>query len=192
MINLLPDERKRDIIAGRTNVILLRYNILTLFSVVGLAGICAMFYMILQMNYDKALADSQSNSSKANSYTDVRKQADEYRKNLTLASSILNGSVNYTPVIFNLAKLLPDGVILDSVGLSSADFGQQINFTAHAKNIAQATKLKENFQQSPMLSNVYFQSLTDQSSTSGDAGKNNDYPIAITISLKIDKDKAGQ
>lgn len=191
MINLLPDERKRSITAARTNVILLRYNILTLLGILVLAGVCAAYYMMIQMNYDKALADSQANMSKVDSYSAVRKQADEYRNNLTLASTILNSSVNYTPVIFNIAKLLPNGVIMDGISLSSADFTQQTSFTAHAKTITQATKLKENFQKSPMFSNVYFQSLTDQSiPTDGNTVKSTDYPIAITISVKINKDKA--
>lgn len=191
MINLLPDERKRSITAARTNVILLRYNILTLVFILLLAGICAAYYMMLQMNYDKALAESQANMSKVDSYSNVRKQADEYRNNLTLASTILSNSVNYTPVIFNIAKLLPDGVIMDSISLSSADFNKQTSFTAHARTIAQATKLKENFQKSPMFSNVYFQSLSDQSiPTDGNTIKSTDYPIAITISVMINKDKA--
>lgn len=191
MINLLPDERKRDITAGRMNVTLLRYNVLTLLSVIVLAGMCAAYYMVLQTSYDKALADSQTNTSAVDSYSSIQKEVDEYRNNLTLASTILNSSVSYTPVILSIAKLLPDGVILDGISLSTADFNKQISLLAHAKTITQASKLKENFQKSPMLSNVYFQSLTNQSSpTGGNTVNNTDYPIAITISVKIDKDKA--
>lgn len=191
MINLLPDERKRSITAARTNVILLRYNLLTLLSVLALMAMCVAFYIMLKINYDKALADSQANIAIVNNYDDIRKQADEYRNNLTIAGSILDSSINYTPVIFNFAKLLPDGVVLDSISLSSVEFTQQTTFTAHAKTIVQAIKLKENFQKAPMFSNVYFQLLTDQSSpTDGNALMNSNYPIAITISVKINKDKA--
>ncbi len=192
MINLLPDERKRDITAGRTNVILLRYNLLALVSFVGLAGICAMFAMMLQQNYDSAVRASVENSTKVTRYEDIRIQAEDYRKNLTLAGSILNNSFNYTPVIFSIAKLLPNGVILDGITLNTSNFGQQTTFTAHAKTIALATSLKENFQKSTMFTNVYFQSVTDNSANVGDDDTANAaYPIAITISAKINKEKVG-
>lgn len=183
MINLLPDDTKRDIRAARMNVTLLRYNLLTLGGLAGLFLICLFAYIILGVNQSSFISKSTDNSAKAQTFAEVRKQAEEYRSNLTIASKVLNNSVNYTAVIFDITKLLPDGVVLDGINLNAADFGQQTTFSAHAKSYEQAQKLKDNFQKSTVFSNVFFQSLTDASSDES----NSAYPISIVVSVKLNK-----
>jgi Tfp pilus assembly protein PilN len=183
MINLLPDDTKRDIEAARTNVLLFRYNILTIVGLAGLALICAAFYVVLNMNESSSVTKSNDNSSKAAAYNNVRKAADDYRQNLTIANQILNNSVNYTSVVFAITKLLPQGVVLDSLNLKAADFGKQITFSTHAKSYAQATQLKENFQKSNMFTNVYFQNITQAT----DAQATGAYPFAVDLSAQLNK-----
>lgn len=182
MINLLPDDSKRSIRAARTNVLLVRYCILSLGGIALLFGMTAIFYLVLYNMQSSALSSNSDNSTIAASYSDTRKQADEYRSNLATASQILSNGANYTNVIFSLAQLLPSGVVMDEVTLSATDFGQQLTFSSHATTYDKATQLKENFQTSPMFSNVYLQSATDESS-GGNAGA---YPIAVTISAKLE------
>lgn len=177
MINLLPEDTRREIRAARANVVLLRYNILTL-AVIGLLfAICAVFYFILYNSQANAVSTSTDNNAIVASYDDTRKQADEYRKNLAIASKILTNGTNYTEVVFAITKLLPDGVILDGISVSSATFGQQTSFTAQAKSYAKAMEMKQKFQDSSVFSNVYFQNLTDNA--------NGEYPIALTLSAKL-------
>lgn len=183
MINLLPDDTKRDIKAARMNVTLLRYNFFTALAVAGLALACLAFYAMLGASQSLAISKSNDNSIKAESFNDIRKQADEYRANLAIANKVLGNSVNYTSVIFTITKLLPSGVVLDSLNLNAADFGQQTTFSARAKSYADATRLKESFQNSKVFTNVYLQSLTDSSSEQGAAA----YPVTVVISAKLNK-----
>lgn len=183
MINLLPDDTKRDIEAARTNVLLFRYNLLIITGLAGLALICGAFYVVLSMNESSSVTKSNDNSSRAAAYSDVQKAANEYKQNLTVASQILNNSVNYTSVVFAITKLLPQGVVLDSINLKAADFGQQTTFSAHAKSYAQATQLKENFQKSDIFTNVYFQNITE----AADAQTGGAYPFAVELSAKLNK-----
>ncbi len=192
MINLLPDEAKRDIRAARMNVVLLRYNLLTLVAAVVMVGFCLVFYFILHSNQSSAVDTSHDNSIKAASYEDTRKKADEYRKNLSIASQIIDNGVSYTNLVFAITKLIPDGVILNGLNLTTATIGQQISFTAQAVSYDAAAELKSNFQgevdskEKPLFTNVYFQSLSNnaggESSSSG-----NPYPITVTISAKLNK-----
>lgn len=185
MINLLPDERKRDIQAARMNVVLLRYNLLFLSALGFLIIVCLLFYVILQSSQSNAVNTSNDNSSKAASYAEVRTSADEYRNNLSIASKILDSSVNYTAVVFAITELLPDGVVLDNVNIDASHFGKQTTFSAHAKTYAKATELKERFQKAESLfSNVYFENLTDNGVASGSQTPPG-YPIAVTISAKL-------
>lgn len=186
MINLLPDDQKRDIQAARMNVVLLRYNILAAVAIGLLTAAFFLFIFILHNTQANAVSANDDNSKKAASFASVRHDADEYRNNLSIANAILNKSVNYTSVIFAITKLVPNGVVLDAINLGASDFGQQTSFSAHAKSYAQATQLKENFQSAKVFSNVYFQSLTDNSASGDELSKS--YPIAVTISAKLSKD----
>ncbi len=189
MINLLPDTNKRQLRAARTNVALLRYNIVILIALGLLALLCAATFLILAENQRLANDANKSNIEKSGAYADTKTAAEEYRANLATAQKILNNEVTYTNTVFEIAKLLPRGVILDNLTLNAKDFGSQITLTAQAKNYESATNLKTNFQGSKLFSNVFFQALND--STTGSAGgsgsTNSDYPIAVSISVKINK-----
>lgn len=182
MINLLPDDQKRNIQAARMNVVLLRYVFITASAIALLAVICLLFYFALASIKANALSKTTDNSLKAASYNSVRKQADEYKSNLSIANKVLSNSVDYTSVVFAITSLLPPGVVLDNLSLKAADFGQQTTISARAKSYDAATKLKESFQNSKLFSNVYLQSLTDASGPDQNA-----YPISVTVSVKINK-----
>lgn len=182
MINLLPDEVKTDMSAARMNVVLLRYNIVVLASIAVLALFCLTFFLILKNSQTVAVSTKNDNSGKAASYANVRKEAEEYRNNLTVAKSIFASAITYTEILNSITKLIPSGVVLDSLNISDSTFGQQNSFSAHAKSYVAATKLKENFQSSKLFSNVYFQSLTASNSPSDSS-----YPVSVVISAKLNR-----
>lgn len=181
MINLLPDDYKKELRAARTNVLLLRYNIFVMIAVAFLILSSAGAYVIINESKRAAEDANNANIAKASSYASTRTQAEEYRKNLSITRQILDNEVNYTDVIFAITSLLPAGVVLDNINLTAKDFGNQTNFSAHAKNYDAVTKLKQNFQGSKLFSNVFFQTINSTESAP------NGYPISVTISVKINK-----
>ncbi len=183
MINLLPDDQKRSIRAARMNVVLLRYNFITLIAIGALGLFCGLSYVLLNVSQSSATNKSETNTAQAAKYISVKKQADEYAANLLVADQILGRSVNYTSVIFAIANLMPSGVILDNITLNASDFNQQLTFSAKAKTTADATRLKDSFQKSSIFTNVYLQSVTD---SSGDQAAT-PYPIEVSISAKLGK-----
>lgn len=180
MINLLPDETKKDLGAARQNVLLLRYNILTAVLALVLLLICGTFYVYLKSSQAAAMELNKENIAKAESYKPTEAAALEYKQNLSTAKSIFEKSVDYTPAILEIVKLLPPGIVLDGIVLNANDFGKQTTFTANAKSLEAATRLKENFQGSEMFSNVRFQSVNN--GTAGTA-----YPVVVTLSVQINK-----
>jgi Tfp pilus assembly protein PilN len=185
MINLLPDDIKRDMSAARSNVILFRYNLLTIAAAGGLLVICALFFVILNNNQSSAVSRSSENEAKAATYEPVQKAAEEYKANLATAKAILDKSVSYTTTIFEIVKLLPSGVVLDGISLNASDFGKQMTFTANAKSVEKATELKQNFQGSKIFTNVHFQSVNSSSSTS--SSPNSSYPIQVVLNVQLNK-----
>lgn len=185
MINLLPEETKKEIRAARTNVILLRYNILALSLICLIAVTCAGFYFMLSTAQASAVSEKNNNANKAQNYATVRTNVDQYKANLSIANQILNTSINYSSFLFKLTELLPTGAIIEDIKLDANSFNQQTTFTARTTSFAKATELKERFQKSSLFSNVYFQTLVDDSSTTSAPKK---HPIMVTISAKINKD----
>lgn len=182
MINLLPDNNKKELRAARMNVVLLRYNVLTLITVVLFLLALGGFYAYLTSTKATAETSNIKNQAKANSYSDTKKAAEQYRTNLATAKQILANQVNYTSVVFSITELLPKGVVLDNVNLSAKDFGNQTVISAHAASFDAVSQLKQNFQQSKVFSNVFFQTINNAGDTA-DSG----HPISVTISVKINK-----
>lgn len=180
MINLLPDEYKKEIRAARMNVILLRYNFITLAGLAILMLTCAAFYFALTGTKDAAQANDAQNTAKANSYASTKQLASEYEQNLTTAKKILANQVNYTDLVLGIAALMPKGTVLDGISLTENDFGNTTVLSARSKDYDAATRLKTNFEKSDLFEDVHFQSLTD--AADANAGS---YPITITISVKI-------
>jgi Tfp pilus assembly protein PilN len=182
MINLLPEGYKKEIRAARTNVVLLRYNLLALGAIAFVLLSCLAVYGLLGATKSNAEATNQDNAKRAVDYEQTRKEADEYRKNLEIARKILDNEVVYTDQIFTITNLLPSGVVLDSLNLNSKDFGTPVLVNAHAKNYDAVTNLKKAFEQSSYFSDVHFQSITDDG---GNAAPG--YPISVVISVTINK-----
>ncbi len=184
MINLLPDTYKKEILAARTNVTLLRYNFLFL----GAAGllIAGSLTVYFFLSTSKAASEQVNleNISKSAEYASTQKSADEYRKNLLTAAKILNNEVNYTERVFDITKILPKGIVLDSLNLNAKEFGTQTLINAHARDYASASELKRVFEESPIFSNVHFQVISnDDSSAASNAG----YPISLSINVTMNK-----
>lgn len=182
MINLLPDNDKHEIRAARTNVVLLRYNFLLL----GIAGFLLasglVVYALLTTTKGIAESTNEANNSRAAAYSTTRVEAEEYRKNLTIAKQILNNEVIYTDLVFAITNLLPSGIVLDNLNLNSKEFGTATNLSVHAKDYAAVAALKDAFEKSSLLSDVHFQSINNISSTVPQA-----YPIGVTINVTINK-----
>lgn len=181
MINLLPDEDKREFRAARTNVLLLRYNFLLVIVAAFLLAACALVYAALTAGKANAEATSEQNISRAAAYEPVKKQADEYRTNLKVAKQILDNEVIYTDLVFAITNLLPNGTTLDDLMLNSSTFGAQTTINAHAKSYEAATALKTAFENSNLFQDVHFQTI----STGTGESSNPAYPLSVTINVTI-------
>lgn len=183
MINLLPFEEKRQIQAARTNVLLLRYVLLTSCVMVATGLMVGAGFVI--MNNSKANAEKQIalNTSKASTYNSVQAEAQMFRANLLTAKTILDKEVNYTKVILAIAQTLPPEVTLDNLDLDANTFGTPFVLSAKAKSYDGGLALKAALEKSDVFSNVSLQGMTLATSDS-------DYPVSVQLNVTINKDVA--
>jgi Tfp pilus assembly protein PilN len=184
MINLLPNEEKRQLQAARTNTLLIRYNVALAAAVVFLGMALGFVYVYLGGAKTSAEQTINENKQKATGYAAIESQAQLFRNNLTIAKQILDNEVTYTKVILAIANILPAGTTLDKLSLDSSTFGTPTVISAQAKSYESALALKNAFQQSPLFSNVHFQSITSN------VGATNGYPYTVNLDVTIKKDAA--
>ena len=185
MINLLPNDAKAEIYAGRTNVTLVKYILILGLGTVFLCFISVAVYFVLMGTKASAEAIAADNASKSTAYSSVQGQANGLKSSLATAKIILDKEVDYTKVITGIARVMPAGVVLDTLSLSPTTLGVPITLQAYAKTTNDALALKDNFQKSALFSNVTFLSLS-----SSNAGQTDGYPISISLSLIINKSAA--
>jgi len=77
---------------------------------------------------------------------------------------------------------MPEGTVIEKIDLDAASFtGTPVSLKAYAKTNEAAVALRERFQNSPLFSNVNFESVSD--SADGVTG----YPISVSLTLTLNK-----
>lgn len=181
MINLLPEANKKEIQAGRTNLLLVRYNILMLGVLV--FSLIAVGVLYFYLSTTKAAAEQTigDNRAKVSEYSQIESDAARFRSHLATAKQILDQEIVYTDIILNISKIIPKGIVFDTLALDPKAFGTPTTLTARAKTVDAASELKEAFQNSSIFSDVKFQSLSlSEDDKTG-------YPYTVSISVTINK-----
>lgn len=184
MINLLPDNEKRQLRAARANTLLLRYHFVLIGVLVFLAGALGFTYLYLQNTKTSAEQTMAENTAKVSDYSSVELRATQFRTNLATAKQILDREVTYTKVILEIARLLPKGVILDKLNLDAQTFGTKTTLSAQAKTYEAALSLKDSFGKSSLFTDVHFQSISVLADSSSG------YPVVVNLNVTIKKDAA--
>lgn len=182
MINLLPPEQKRQIRASISNVLLLRYCIVTVLLAVMLLLSIGAVYLIMKNSKEAAELAISESTAKSASYQKIQQGAEEFKKNLSTAKTILDKEVRYSEIAVKIAQALPPGIVLESLQLDAKTFGQATTLSAKGKSYSDAIRLKTAMENSPMFENAHLQSVTQ--------GSEGDYPVSILISVVINPEIA--
>ena len=190
MINLLPDDYKKDVIAARLNVTLLNYILILFGLLISVALIFGLFFVTLENNQSTALSNKDSSQKLANNYNNDQSIANEFNSNLSIARNIFADEIAYSTIITAIAEALPSGVVLDTISLQNTSINQQSTFSLHAKNYAKVSELKDSLKKSKVFSNVSLQNVQANSEYvpgGSGGGLYSDYQVSLTLSAKINK-----
>ncbi|MEP6710421.1 MAG: hypothetical protein ABJA64_01755 [Candidatus Saccharibacteria bacterium] len=177
MINLLPEDEQKQLRAGRSNTLLLRYNVALFVVAVVLIGAMGFTYYYLsttQTGYEATIA---TNTSKEKDFTKVKTDAATFRSELANAKQLFDSQISYSKAVLAIAKLMPTGTVLSSIKLDPTSFSTPFILSAKVKGETEALKLKENFQNSSDFTNVTFGKINK-------ADGNYPYTIELNVSMK--------
>lgn len=182
MINVLPPEAKRQIRAGQSNVLLLRYCIISGLLAGLLFGTSLVVYFIMQRDKGAVNAAIQESATKSARYAQVQQEVDAFSRNLATAKAILSKDVRYSKLAISIAQALPSGIVLQSLTVDAKTFGKPMALSAKGRSYDDAIRLKTSLESSPLFTNVHLQQVTNNAQSSGQASP---YPVTISISVTI-------
>lgn len=181
MINLLPDNTKKQVRAARMNVVLIRYIIIIGCAVIFLSGISAGAYVLLTTIKDNAQSIIDSNQNKANEYGSIQTDASSLRTSLASAKTLFDQQIDYPKILTTIGSLTPSGVVIDGLNLSAQTLAAPIDIQVYAKTTDGATALKTAFESNPAFIGVAMKSLSSSNGLP-------DYPVNAVITVTINKD----
>lgn len=182
MINLLPGDKKAEIMAARTNVLLVRYSTIILLALIFILGTMFFSYTLLGFTKQRSEEIIASNDLKANVYSGTKAQVDALSASLAQTKSLLDGEVLYSKVFVNIGRLMPANTVFDKLTLDNTSFeGSPVTTKAYAKTSSDVLALRESFEKSPIFRNVSFQTIVE--SGSGVEG----YPVSVDMTFTLTK-----
>lgn len=185
MINLLPGERKAEIRAARTNVVVLRYTGILLMAVGFILGSLYVSYALLQSTMASAESQISANDVKADVYSSTKEQVDALSAKLSDAKIILDQEIRYSRVIVAIGQQMPAGSVLGDITLNTASFsGTPIDIKAYAKTTAEAGEIKPRFESSTLFSQVTLVSTDESTGIDG-------YPISVSMTVVFNREGLG-
>lgn len=182
MISLLPPNQHKELVAARTNTLLMRYVFLFIMLIVMLVVEMAVVYIFLNTTRAASEVTITENTQKTVAYSATITQAKTFRQNLTTAKNILDKQVPYTAIFKLLSDTMPAGTILERISIDPSTFGAPTALSIRAKTYNDAILFRTNINSTPVLANVNFQSISLQ------ADDKSGYPYMSTFNVTFKKD----
>lgn len=183
MINLLPDDTKKQIKAAHANSILIRLIICLVCAAIFLLVICFGTYYLI--NKTKQTPNNDNSSSAQSIYQSNKSKADVISASFDLVKNNLSQKVNYSTIITEIAANLPTGVIIDSLLLNEQSLNQPITLKLRAKSVDSATQIKTNFDKSTSMFSNFSAAPTEGNQTDVPG-----YPYLISATVSINRSAA--
>lgn len=187
MINLLSPQTKKEIRAARLNVVLIRYCFILILSGIFVVSIFGVGFYLTQQDRAGASKLKQASEAEINKYASVKKEAEAFSSNLSNAKTILSGEIVFSKLITGIAAVLPSGVILSNLNLTSNSLGTPISLQARSASYEKAVELKNKLEASSIFEQVNIAN-TAQTEFTGEASDTlAKYPVSITINAVLSK-----
>lgn len=182
MINLLPRQEMRELYAGRTNSLLVRYNILLLSIAIMIVLVMVGIYFYLGMIRSNAETRISSSQSEHQALVQSEQDINDFRSDLATARQILDKRIDYSTVILRVASVVPDGVALDSLALDPSTFGTPTEMSVGANSENSILNLKNSLNNSKYFSDARINTITKNE---GEAAHPYTGSLTVTFSKEL-------
>ena len=179
MINLMPPKMKREIVAGRANVLLWRYCVVSFSLAFLLLLMIGAVYFIMAHSKANAEQTIAQGKERIDEYKDVQKEYDTFTRNIATAKAILSKDIRYSSLAIRIAQALPSGIILNSLTLDAKSFGKPMVLDAVGRSYSDAVRLKTALEKNKLFKDVNIGTVTH----SKDGGGGYGFQIKMNVTI---------
>lgn len=187
MINLLSPQDKKELRAARLNVLLRRYNLLILLTLVGVTAVFVSTIIFAYSQMTTARQDIEQDQQSSSQYTEVRQEAEQFENNLTIAKRILADEIVYSKVITDIANILPSSVRLNNLTLNPDTFDNSSVLDARTTGYDAALNLKTTLEESNIFQDVSIINIARAGEGNPDVQADNQFPYGVTLNVTLIK-----
>jgi hypothetical protein len=184
MINLLPPEIKQGYGYARRNVVLRRWVVIIMVSIVGLGAIMTYGLLTFQQSsqqYDKKITKANE-TLKAEKFTATQQQVKDINSSFKLVVKVLSQEVLFSQLLKQIAVTVPANSNLTGLNISQTQTA--IDISANATDYNTATQVQVNLSDP---NNKIF-SKADIVSINCGGSTNTAYPCTVTIKALLASD----
>lgn len=189
MINLLPDQYKKQISFARRNTALRRWAVANLIGVVGIVLVLAagQLFMTRSTNSWQKQVDTTAAQLQVQKLGETQSRITEISDSVKLAIQVLSKQVLFSKLLTQIGSAMPNGSSLQSLSIATPEGG--IDLTAVATSYQTATQVQVNLSDP---NNKIFEKadIIDVSCQESDAA--DDYPCRVSIRALFAKDNVFQ
>lgn len=190
MINLLPNDYKKQISYARRNASLLRWAIACAIGVFGilLVIVAGQLFMIRSTDSWQRQVNSTSAQLESQKLQETQTRVTEISDSIKLAIQVLSKQVLFSKLLTQIGAAMPNGTSLQSLSIATPEGG--IDLTAVATNYQTATQVQVNLSDP---SNKIFEKadIVSVSCQQGDE-VTSAYPCTVSIRALFAKDNVFQ
>ncbi len=160
MINLLAYDKKREIRAGKFNVMSLKFLVISLAGVGLIALLLGLSFIVLTTARDGAVKRAEENATTIGGYSADKQEIQEYASKLSTIATILDSQVYYSKIFLAIGSALPNDAIIRELSVKPDNFTTGLQLTVYSRTKESMVKVKDNMQKVPdIFSNVQFSSV---------------------------------
>lgn len=192
MINLLPEETKKDIRAARLNIVLVQYAVALLLLALLVTAVYAVGFWLVYSEKTSIDKRIETQAQQTKEFEQLKKRADAFRSDLKIAKTILTGGTVYSDFLISLGQQMPDETIISSLALNEASSSKEITFQARTASYPKALELKGALEATPLFENVSIDDVTRPPQLSGLGGISAKYPFEVSLRATVSRQGASQ
>ena len=159
MINLLPSTRKDEIRFAKLNRIVLRYLRLILLLIVVIGGILAVTVYYVGVVKAQAAADIAVKEQELAAGAPFMNQAKDVSDRLLAIKTIQASQTRFSLLLTDLAKVLPQGVAIDTITLTGDDT-KPVRIAVSGNTYNSMLAFRDAVAKSPRISGVDLESIS--------------------------------
>lgn len=178
MINILPEDIKRQIDYSRRNVIARKYLVVICLIILITGASLVISHEYANQQIAKYEENLQERTNKAEQYKDLESSVDKLNSQIRTIEALLSQRPRFSVLLEDLAGVLPSGSYLNGIQLSE-EIDQPLQLTITVPSQDQSVRVRNALLQSPHISSADIQSI-------GQKSNSNEVNVSVIIAFNTE------